>query len=117
MVLLAPLFLIVAVSIKLSTPGPVFYRASRIGKDGVPFRLYKFRSMAVGAESQAPASRERKIEDYACRPFFPKDEAGCTSAVDNVFRGEMSWSAHALKDTRMSRTTRPINSRCCVSGR
>jgi len=42
---LLPLFLVIAVLIKMETPGPVFYSALRIGKGGRPFRLYKFRSM------------------------------------------------------------------------
>jgi putative colanic acid biosynthesis UDP-glucose lipid carrier transferase len=45
LVFLLPLFLVIAILIKMETPGPVFYCAVRIGKGGKPFRLYKFRSM------------------------------------------------------------------------
>jgi lipopolysaccharide/colanic/teichoic acid biosynthesis glycosyltransferase len=51
---LAPVFLVVAVAIKLSDGGPVFYRANRVGRNGRPFQLYKFRSMRVGADRQGP---------------------------------------------------------------
>jgi lipopolysaccharide/colanic/teichoic acid biosynthesis glycosyltransferase len=53
LVLLAslPLFLAVAVAIKLDSPGPVFFRHVRTGRQGRPFRLFKFRSMAVGSEA------------------------------------------------------------------
>jgi lipopolysaccharide/colanic/teichoic acid biosynthesis glycosyltransferase len=48
--LLMPLMLAVAVSIKLSSPGPVLHRAKRAGKDGELFEFWKFRSMYKGAE-------------------------------------------------------------------
>ncbi|CAB3650793.1 UDP-glucose:undecaprenyl-phosphate glucose-1-phosphate transferase [Achromobacter pulmonis] len=49
LIVLSPLFLVVAVAIKRDTPGPVFYRQVRVGKDGKPFRIHKFRSMAVSS--------------------------------------------------------------------
>jgi lipopolysaccharide/colanic/teichoic acid biosynthesis glycosyltransferase len=49
LVLLIP-FLVIAVLIKLHDGGPVLYRAPRIGRNGKPFRLYKFRSMSVDAD-------------------------------------------------------------------
>jgi exopolysaccharide biosynthesis polyprenyl glycosylphosphotransferase len=50
LVLLAPVFAVIALAIALTDPGPVFFRQTRIGKDSRPFRLCKFRSMAVDAE-------------------------------------------------------------------
>ncbi len=44
-----PLILVIAALIKLDTKGPVFYRQERAGKDGEPFRIFKFRTMIVGA--------------------------------------------------------------------
>jgi len=44
-----PLWLTVAMAIKLDSSGPVFHRATRIGKDGDPFTLYKFRTMVADA--------------------------------------------------------------------
>jgi len=52
--LLSPLFLVVAVVIKLTSPGPVFYQALRVGQGGRPFLLYKFRTMVVDAECLGP---------------------------------------------------------------
>ncbi|MFR0600753.1 sugar transferase [Lactobacillus equicursoris] len=50
LILLSPLFLILAIKIKGEDGGPVFYSQIRIGKDEKPFRIYKFRSMVVNAE-------------------------------------------------------------------
>src|SRR5689334_16976324 len=50
LVLVSPLILVVAVLMKLTDRGPVFYRQERIGRFGAPFRIWKFRTMVVGAE-------------------------------------------------------------------
>jgi exopolysaccharide biosynthesis polyprenyl glycosylphosphotransferase len=54
LVLLAPMFLVIAVLVKLSGPGPVFFSQERIGKHGKPFRIHKFRSMVSDAERNGP---------------------------------------------------------------
>lgn len=50
LILLAPLFLILALIIKLTTRGPVFYRGRRVGRGGEIFSMHKFRSMVVNAD-------------------------------------------------------------------
>ena len=50
LLLLSPLFVVVAVWIVIDNPGPVFYRQQRVGKDGKDFGLLKFRSMRIGAD-------------------------------------------------------------------
>ena len=50
-----PFFALIATLTKLSSSGPVFYRQERIGRDGVPFKIVKFRSMYVDAEQKGPA--------------------------------------------------------------
>ncbi len=57
LVLAAPLMLLIAIAIKLDSPGPVLFRQVRIGKGGKPFVLYKFRSMVDGADKQQEALR------------------------------------------------------------
>ena len=49
LLLLAPLLALIALAIKLDTPGPVLFRQERVGRHGVPFRIRKFRSMVDGA--------------------------------------------------------------------
>ncbi len=55
LLLLSPLFAVVALAIKLDSPGPVFFRQRRVGRDGGVFRMVKFRSMVAGAEAQRAA--------------------------------------------------------------
>jgi len=52
--LLAPLLLLLALWVKLDTPGPVFYRQERVGRHGKPFLIHKFRSMHMSRGSDAP---------------------------------------------------------------
>lgn len=53
LLLLSPLFVVVAVWIVIDNPGPVFYRQIRVGKDGKDFGLLKFRSMRTGADKES----------------------------------------------------------------
>ena len=53
-VLLLPFWLLVIILIKADSQGPIFYRQERLGKDGRPFRIFKFRSMVVGADEMLP---------------------------------------------------------------
>lgn len=46
----APVMAVIAAAIKMTSPGPVFYISERVGMNGVPFRMFKFRSMCVGAD-------------------------------------------------------------------
>ncbi|MER3458656.1 MAG: hypothetical protein C4309_08560, partial [Chloroflexota bacterium] len=52
LILAAPLFVLIPILIKLDSPGPVFFNRVRIGKDGKPFLMYKFRTMVADAERQ-----------------------------------------------------------------
>lgn len=56
----SPILVLVALAIKLEDKGPVFYTSERIGRDGVPFRMWKFRSMACDAESRISALIDQK---------------------------------------------------------
>jgi len=51
-VVLFPLLLAIGLAVKLTSPGPVLFRQTRIGQDGEPFTMYKFRSMAADAEAR-----------------------------------------------------------------
>jgi Undecaprenyl-phosphate galactose phosphotransferase WbaP len=64
--LLVPLVLVIAIAIKCSSPGPIFYRQQRVGRGGRRFRTWKFRTMVVGAEEI--------LSDYLQRHPELKDE-------------------------------------------
>lgn len=55
MIVLIPIYIFIAIRVKFSSPGPIVYSQERIGKNSVPFRMYKFRSMFVDAEKDGPA--------------------------------------------------------------
>jgi len=52
LVVAAPLMLLIGLAIRISSPGPIFYRQERMGLDGQTFRMYKFRTMRVDAEAE-----------------------------------------------------------------
>ena len=54
LIILSPLFALIALLIRLTSPGPVFYRARRVGQGGREFTLYKFRSMVADADRRGP---------------------------------------------------------------
>ena len=91
-VLLAPVLLMVAIAVRLTSPGPVLFRQVRAGRNNVPFLLYKFRSMYVDAEkhtgavwAQANDPRVTPIGKYLRQ--YRLDEL---PQLFNVLRGEMS---------------------------
>jgi lipopolysaccharide/colanic/teichoic acid biosynthesis glycosyltransferase len=63
---LAPLFALIAAGIKLSSPGPVIFTQTRIGRNGQPFRFYKFRSMHV-ADNDA-TEHKKFVQDFIRQP-------------------------------------------------
>jgi len=91
LIIISPILIIIAILVKLSSPGTVFYRGVRIGKDGKPFKIYKFRTMVVGAEEIGGPStssddpRLTKIGKFLKR--FQLDEL---AQLINVLKGEMS---------------------------
>ncbi len=52
LIVLSPFWLITVILIKIDSKGPVIFKQERLGKNGVPFKIWKFRSMCVGAEKQ-----------------------------------------------------------------
>lgn len=91
LVILWPLFLILAGWIKLDSSGPVFFRQERMGKNGRPFKIYKFRTMYINAPQLATASFENP-EKYITKvgKWLRKSSLDELPQLINVFKGEMS---------------------------
>jgi len=91
LIIFSPLFLIIAILIKLDSEGPVFYRGERIGKDGKPFRIFKFRTMVKDAEKlggpSTPADDPRLTK---VGKFLRKYKLDELPQLINVLKGEMS---------------------------
>ena len=91
LIILSPLFFVVAILIKLDSHGPVFFRGTRIGKDGSPFRIYKFRTMVDNAEKiggpSTPADDPRLTKIGKILRRYNLDEL---PQFINVLNGEMS---------------------------
>lgn len=96
---LAPLMAIIAVLIKLESPGPVLFKQTRIGKGEKPFQILKFRSMRVAAEGEETVQANvEDIDSYLFRPVGRKTVIGRTlraCSLDelpnlfNVLRGDL----------------------------
>jgi exopolysaccharide biosynthesis polyprenyl glycosylphosphotransferase len=73
LVVLSPLFLLIALLIRLDSPGPALYRQERIGENGRPFTMFKFRSMYQDAD---PRVHEAYVTDLIRRNVSPQHENG-----------------------------------------
>ena len=91
LLLLSPLFLLVAIWIKLDSPGPVFYRQVRVGRYNRAFRIFKFRSMRVGADKGSLVTiggRDPRVTRSGY--FIRKFKIDELPQLINVFIGDMS---------------------------
>jgi len=105
---LAPLMLVIAVMVKLSSPGPVFFRQKRKGIDGNQFEIYKFRSMKVHAEvaGKVTQATRRDPRITAVGAFLRRTSLDELPQFINVLRGEMSVVGprpHALEHDDISK--------------
>ena len=80
LVALAPLFLIIAVAIKRADPGKVTYAHRRVGRDGIPFDCWKFRTMVTDAEERLARWQQENpdLYDEYCRTFKLRDDPRIT---------------------------------------
>jgi exopolysaccharide biosynthesis polyprenyl glycosylphosphotransferase len=90
LLLLSPLLLLVSALIKLSSPGPAIFRQIRIGRDGRPFTMYKFRTMRVGPEDAPIYTAVRDPRITRLGHLFRRTRIDELPQLLNVLRGEMS---------------------------
>lgn len=91
LIICAPLFIILAIAVKLTSKGPVFYSHERIGLHGQPFNIYKYRSMHVNAESSGPmlsSKNDKRITPLGS--FMRKVRLDEMPQFYNVLKGDMS---------------------------
>jgi exopolysaccharide biosynthesis polyprenyl glycosylphosphotransferase len=91
LMILSPLFLVLAVGVKLSSKGPVFYSHERIGRYGKPFHIYKFRSMRMDAEKNGPelsSKEDNRLTNFG--RFMRKYRLDEIPNFLNVLFGDMS---------------------------
>lgn len=91
LIILAPLYTYTAIRVRLSSPGPIFFKQERIGLNGTPFYIYKFRSMWVDAEKHGP--QLSKDGDNRCTPWgavMRKWRLDELPQFWNVLKGDMS---------------------------
>ena len=88
---LAPILIIIGVCIKINSSGPVIYKGLRSGRYGKPFYIYKFRSMAVGAESGAGTTSRNDPRITFIGKSLRKYKVDELPQLLNVLKGEMSF--------------------------
>ena len=104
LLVLSPLLAVIALGIRLSSPGPVFFRQPRVGHEGRTFRVWKFRTMDVDAEERKASLKELELNETDGMLFKIKEDPRIFafgkklrgSSLDelpqliNVLKGEMS---------------------------
>ncbi|MDY6796183.1 MAG: exopolysaccharide biosynthesis polyprenyl glycosylphosphotransferase [Actinomycetota bacterium] len=88
-----PFWIMVALAIKLTSRGPVFYRQARVGKDGVEYMMFKFRTMVRGAEEDTGPVLARYEDERVTRvgSFLRRSHLDEAAQLLNVIAGQMSF--------------------------
>ena len=89
----APIMLIAAIAIKLDSPGEIIFKQERLGLNGKPFWIYKFRSMCVGAEKMAGGVYESHNDMRVTKVgnILRKTSIDELPQLINILKGEMSF--------------------------
>lgn len=92
LIVLFPVLLITALLIKLNSPGSVIFKQERLGRHGVPFKIYKFRSMCVGAEKQGTGVYSFKGDKRVTQVgrFIRATSIDELPQLFNILKGDMS---------------------------
>jgi lipopolysaccharide/colanic/teichoic acid biosynthesis glycosyltransferase len=101
LVLLSPLWLLIAILIRLDSKGASFYGATRVGRNGELFRLYKFRSMVVDADKQGPGittQGDRRVTRTGA--LLRRTKLDELPQLWNVLKGDMSLVGPRPEDPR-----------------
>ncbi len=91
LIILSPLFLILAIAIKIDSRGPVFYRQERVTQYGKRFRIFKFRSMVENADKGSQVTVDHDLRITKVGKFIRKCRLDEISQLIDVFRGTMTF--------------------------
>ena len=101
-VLLLPLLFVIALWIKLDSKGPVLFRQTRLGKDGAPFTILKFRTMRLDAPHDVATNDLKRSADY----ITPSGRILRSTSLDelpqllNIIKGDMAFGLQTLHPPR-----------------
>lgn len=109
-IILSPVFLIIALTIKVDSPGPVFFKQKRVGIHKSHFNILKFRTMRVDTPKDVPTHQLKNPEAYLTKvgKFLRKTSLDELPQVFNIFIGQMSivgprpalWNQYDLIEER-----------------
>lgn len=104
LVVLSPVFLVIAVAIKIDDPGPVLFTQKRLGRNKEYFKLHKFRSMKMSTPHDVPTHMLESPEQYITRvgKFLRKHSLDELPQIWDIFVGNMS----VIGDSRIIETTK-----------
>ncbi|MFV8808144.1 sugar transferase [Aerococcus urinaeequi] len=110
LIVLSPLFLIIAIWIKTNSPGPVFFKQKRVGKNKELFEIYKFRSMRTDTPADMPTHLLNDPEAFITKSghFLRKTSLDELPQLINIVKGEMAiigprpalWNQYDLIEER-----------------
>lgn len=110
LIVLSPIFLVLAIWIKLDSPGPVFFKQKRIGKNRTFFQIYKFRTMRSDTPKDTPTHLLNDPASFITKSgsFLRKTSLDELPQLINILKGEMAiigprpalWNQDDLADER-----------------
>ena len=131
LIILSPILLIIAVIIKMTSPGPVLFRQERMGKDNKHFRIMKFRTMRIDTPKDCPTHMLENPDQYITKigHILRKTSLDELPQLWNIFVGEMAvigprpslpnqYDLNALRDQNGASKVRPgLTGLAQISGR
>jgi lipopolysaccharide/colanic/teichoic acid biosynthesis glycosyltransferase len=99
LILLSPVFLLLAVVVKLTSKGPVFFRQQRVGRYGVPFEFLKFRSMHVSTDA---AIHQEFVKKFIAGKVVPAESSSETRVTYKITHDpRVSWIGKIMRRTSL----------------
>ena len=82
--------LVSAIGVKITSPGPIFYRAKRMGKDGMIYEMYKFRTMHIGADKLGAITAEKDKRVFPLGDILRRAKIDELPQLLNIMKGDMA---------------------------